>query len=60
MCNSLKLVIFDCDGTLVDRQQKIVAAMHHAFPAADRTAPPHETLLGVVGLSPLKLMWSRP
>jgi phosphoglycolate phosphatase len=51
MSKPLKLVIFDCDGTLVDSQQMIVAAMHHAFRAIGLSAPPSETLLGIVGLS---------
>lgn len=47
----VKLVIFDCDGTIVDSQHMIVAAMTAAFVEADLTAPPREAVLSVVGLS---------
>jgi len=48
---SLKLVIFDCDGTLVDSQHMIVAAMTTAYGAHDMPVPERETLLSVIGLS---------
>jgi phosphoglycolate phosphatase len=47
----LKLVIFDCDGTLVDSQHMIVAAMQEVYAAHGIALPPRETLLSVVGLS---------
>ena len=47
----MKLVIFDCDGTLVDSQHNIAAAMAHAFAAHDLAAPARAAVLGVVGLS---------
>lgn len=47
----MKLVIFDCDGTLVDSQHAIVAAMEDAFRANNLVAPAREKVLGVVGLS---------
>ncbi|AHB49236.1 HAD family hydrolase [Hyphomicrobium nitrativorans NL23] len=47
----MKLVIFDCDGTLVDSQHMIVAAMTDAFASQGRVAPPRESVVGVVGLS---------
>jgi len=47
----LRLVIFDVDGTLVDSQSDIVAAMAAAFDAVDLPAPDRTTTLGVVGLS---------
>ncbi len=47
----MKLVIFDCDGTLVDSQHMICAAMHNTFARHSLPAPPRETLLSVVGLS---------
>src|SRR6056297_2812240 len=47
----LRLVIFDVDGTLVDSQADILAAMAHAFDRADHPVPPRETVLGIVGLS---------
>lgn len=48
---SLKLVIFDVDGTLVDSQADILACMAQAFAAQDRAPPPREDVLGIVGLS---------
>ncbi|HXK54777.1 MAG TPA: HAD-IA family hydrolase [Hyphomicrobiales bacterium] len=45
------LVIFDCDGTLVDSQHMIVAAMESAFAARGHEAPAREQILSVVGLS---------
>src|SRR3954451_13636970 len=48
---SLKLVIFDCDGTLVDSQHMIVAAMTKAYGAQGLPLPAREVLLSVVGLS---------
>jgi phosphoglycolate phosphatase len=45
------LVIFDCDGTLVDSQDNICAAMQQAFEANRLSVPARERLLGVVGLS---------
>src|ERR1700674_2858154 len=51
MSKSLKLVIFDCDGTLVDSQDMIVAAMHHTYRAHGLPMPSRESLLGIVGLS---------
>ena len=47
----MKLVIFDCDGTLVDSQHNITAAMAHAFAALELEAPSRAAVLGVVGLS---------
>ena len=47
----MKLVIFDCDGTLVDSQYKIAAAMKRAFEAAGQVWPGHEATLSIVGLS---------
>ncbi|MFA5949374.1 MAG: HAD-IA family hydrolase [Hyphomicrobium sp.] len=48
---ALKLVIFDCDGTLVDSQHAIVAAMNDAFAAEALAKPPRAAVLSVVGLS---------
>lgn len=48
---ALRLVIFDVDGTLVDSQADIVAAMSHAFARAERDAPTREAILSIVGLS---------
>ena len=47
----MKLVIFDCDGTLVDSQHVIVAAMDAAFRARGLPPPPRAAVLDVVGLS---------
>ncbi len=47
----LKLVIFDCDGTLVDSQHMICAAMQRAYDAHDIVCPPRERVLSIVGLS---------
>ncbi len=50
------LVVFDVDGTLVDSQAHIMAAMEAAFAAVGRSMPPRATALSVVGLSlPLAL-----
>jgi len=48
---SLKLVVFDCDGTLIDSQHMIVAAMNHAFDAHGIANLPRERVLSIVGLS---------
>lgn len=48
---SLKLIIFDCDGTLVDSQHMICAAMRQAYEAHNLSVPPREHLLAIVGLS---------
>jgi phosphoglycolate phosphatase len=47
----MKLVIFDCDGTLVDSQHAICAAMGHAFATLGLPVPDRRAILGVVGLS---------
>lgn len=46
-----KLVIFDCDGTLVDSQHMICAAMQQAYADHRIDCPPREKLLSIVGLS---------
>lgn len=46
-----KLVIFDCDGTLVDSQHAIVAAMADAFRSEALAPPARDRVVGVVGLS---------
>jgi phosphoglycolate phosphatase len=51
MSNPLKLVVFDCDGTLVDSQHMILAAMHSAYAHHGIAAPARERLLSIVGLS---------
>lgn len=52
----MKLVLFDCDGTLVDSQHVIVAAMGRAFARAGIVLPPREAVLGIVGLSLVEAM----
>ena len=50
----MHLIIFDCDGTLVDSQHHIVAAMNMAYSGLGLEPPqPHETL-SIVGLSLLE------
>lgn len=47
----MKLILFDCDGTLVDSQHMIVAAMNRAFSEAGLPEPERGAVLDVVGLS---------
>ncbi len=47
----MNLVIFDCDGTIVDSQHMIVAAMDRAFTAHGMAALPRARTLSIVGLS---------
>ncbi|MEM1373200.1 MAG: HAD-IA family hydrolase [Pseudomonadota bacterium] len=47
----MRLVLFDVDGTLVDSQAHIVAAMDAAFAAIGRTSPRRSQTLSIVGLS---------
>ena len=47
----MKLIIFDCDGTLVDSQHAICAAMAYAFTSLELPVPSRADILGVVGLS---------
>jgi phosphoglycolate phosphatase len=51
MTEALKLVVFDVDGTLVDSQGDIVAAMGIAFANVGLEAPERAAILGIVGLS---------
>lgn len=46
-----RLVIFDLDGTIVDSQHEILAAMAYAFGKAGQPAPSREEVLSIVGLS---------
>jgi phosphoglycolate phosphatase len=48
---TIRLAIFDCDGTLVDSQADICAAMDAAFDAAGLTPPDRNATRRVVGLS---------
>ncbi len=47
----MKLVVFDCDGTIVDSQAGIVLSMEHAFKSLRMIPPAREQTLAVVGLS---------
>lgn len=51
MTASLRLVIFDVDGTLVDSQGDIVAAMSVAFARAGAPPPSASQILSFVGLA---------
>lgn len=46
-----RLVVFDVDGTLIDSQHLILAAMEFAFARIGIPVPARETALSVVGLS---------
>ena len=47
----MQLILFDCDGTLVDSQLVIHAAMSAAFDGVGLAAPSRERALSIVGLS---------
>ncbi|WP_347303336.1 HAD-IA family hydrolase [Croceibacterium sp. TMG7-5b_MA50] len=47
----VKLAVFDCDGTLVDGQAEVCAAMAHAFQEAGLPAPSSHDVRRIVGLS---------
>jgi phosphoglycolate phosphatase len=47
----IRLVVFDCDGTLVDSQAVIVACMRQAFERQGREPPEARAVQRVVGLS---------
>jgi phosphoglycolate phosphatase len=47
----MKLVVFDMDGTLIDSQAMIVAAMNGAWTAEGLDPPPRAATLSIVGLS---------
>jgi phosphoglycolate phosphatase len=47
----MRLILFDVDGTLVDSQQMICAAMAEAYGHHGLVCPPREKLLSIVGLS---------
>lgn len=46
-----RLILFDCDGTLVDSQHMIVAAMREAHEMQGVRVPTREQILSIVGLS---------
>ncbi len=49
--SDLRLVIFDVDGTLVDSQAEIMAAMTMAFASEGIAMPERQAVLSIVGLS---------
>jgi len=51
MTDPLKLAIFDVDGTLVDSQNHIYAAIAHAFADTPFPCPDRAAVLSIVGLS---------
>jgi len=53
---SNKLVIFDCDGTLVDSQHIIIDAVRMAFEGAGLAPVSDASVRSVVGLSPFESM----
>jgi phosphoglycolate phosphatase len=53
---SVKLAVFDCDGTLVDSQANIVAAMADAFARAGLPEPDPHATRRIVGLSLIEAM----
>ncbi|WP_394648866.1 HAD-IA family hydrolase [uncultured Sphingomonas sp.] len=53
---SIRLAVFDCDGTLVDSQANICAAMERAFAALGLPAPPRPAIRAIVGLSLVEAM----
>ncbi len=61
MCaESLRLIVFDCDGTLVDSQHAIVATMTAAFVEMDLPPPDGNAIRALIGLSleeTINLLW---
>lgn len=47
---TIRLAVFDCDGTLVDGQHSIIASMNRAFEACGLARPLPEAVRHVVGL----------
>ena len=48
---TVRLAIFDCDGTLVDGQSSVCEAMEAAFAGAGLAVPPRGAVRRIVGLS---------
>lgn len=51
MSDTLRLIIFDVDGTLVDSQADILASMQAGFAAVGQAAPQRAQVLSIVGMS---------
>jgi phosphoglycolate phosphatase len=47
----LRLIVFDCDGTLVDSQHAIIATMTAAFAEIGQPAPGADAIRDLIGLS---------
>lgn len=48
---TLRLALFDCDGTLADSEHAIIAAMQSAFAACDLPPPSARQVRAIIGLS---------
>ncbi len=48
--HTLRLVVLDCDGTIVDSQKAIVSVMHDAFDAHGLAKPSRDAIRRIVGL----------
>jgi phosphoglycolate phosphatase len=53
---SIRLAVFDCDGTLVDSQANICRAMERAFATLGLAPPPRVAIRAIVGLSLVEAM----
>jgi len=53
---SVRLALFDCDGTLVDSQANICRAMEAAFDLSGLVPPPRAATRAIVGLSLVEAM----
>ena len=51
-----RLALFDCDGTLVDSQANICAAMEETFAGESLAAPTRDEIRRIVGLSLVEVM----
>lgn len=47
----MRLILFDCDGTLIDSQHMIVAAMNGAFESVGLEPPARKRTLSIIGRS---------
>ena len=46
------LVVFDCDGTLVDSAHNVIACMRGAFEGAGQPVPEDNLIRRTIGLNP--------